>query len=798
MMRLQRGPRSGVWQPGRILIRYWGLSLLTILGLAFGFAAAIVVALEVRNELGFDRFLPDTAQVYLLRTHYTPEGGTPVSSDQSPASMARWLRTDSPAVSASTRLVTAEWPMHTAQRVAQQRFYWADANLFNVLHFKAVSGDLATALQKPDSMVLTRKMARAFFGREDVVGQTIVLSSWMNVKITAVLADFPPNTSFQDQIFISSEAGYSMLSILDSHPEWNWTSCLTFVKLQPHTSLPPAAMARIAARHGLAAREYPIRFSLTPLTQLHFLPIADSPIAARGHADTIIAMIAVALLIVTLAVVNFSELMAVQIDERRREMAIRKTLGAEAHDVFLQVMAEAAILVCLALLLAAAAVERLLPLINPVMRLGSSPWSGAGFMLACLTLGFLIAMLGALYPALALAAAHPRQHRSQGSARSDASISRSLWTVARFSLLIVLLISSQTVYQQWRFATSDALNHDARHIFIVDTDSGVPADLSLGPQVAALKGVESVAYSRSLPELRNIWPDWVRRHDGRIVQMQRQSVDPTFYRIYDVHLLAGKGFTTTYPDLSPAREVVINRAALQALGYARPQDAIGQSLVLARVQGDHPTRIIGVIDDIRLADVRTPTPPMVFDNQAAFFNRLSVKLKPGAEASILPALQAIWKRTYPTAGPMEGQFYADYILSEYTDMYQQWYVFGLLSLVGVAVSIFGLIGLSIHIFRSRRKEVAIRNALGASKFDLITLRLKPYLRPLLIANLVAGTVAWLATYAWLRTFALHVNPNAFAFVLASACTFIIALGTLAIHTALAEPARSSGPLRNLE
>jgi putative ABC transport system permease protein len=116
----------------------------------------------------------------------------------------------------------------------------------------------------------------------------------------------------------------------------------------------------------------------------------------------------------------------------------------------------------------------------------------------------------------------------------------------------------------------------------------------------------------------------------------------------------------------------------------------------------------------------------------------------------------------------------------------------------VTVCIFGLIGLSIHIYRTDRKEIAIRNALGASKADLIALRLKPYLRPLLIANLIAGPLAWLIAVAWLRTFALHVNPSWIAVVLASASTFIIAFGTLAIHTALAQPARSSSPLRNLE
>lgn len=789
---------SGLWQPTRTLTRYWGLSLLTCLGLMIGFAAALIVALEVRSELGYDHFIPGADQVYLLRTLYTPANRDQISSDQSPAAMAKWLRRDSRAVSGAARLVKAEWPMHTARLSEQQNFYWTDPNFFQVVHLKAASGDLRTALQQPDSMVLTRKMARAFFGREDVVGQTILLSTWLPVKITAVLDDFPSNTNFENQIFIYSRAEYGMLSILDAHPDWNWTSCLTFLNLRPGAVLPPDAITRIARKHGVSGIQSPMKFALTPLTQVHFLGNADALIAPRGHADTIIAMLAVAVVIFVLAVVSFSELMAVQIDERRHEMAIRKSLGAKTHQIFLQIMAEAAILVCLSLLLAAAAVEHLLPIINPIMRLGSSPWSDLGFMAQYLSLGFLTAMIGAIYPAMALSAAHPRRHRHHIAAKVDASLSRTLWTVARFSLLIILLIASQTVYRQWRFATSDTLNHDAAHLFIIQTASSAPADISLRAKLLPIKGVVAAAYARGLPGQSEIWPDWLQSHDGRIIQVQRQSVDTGFFDIYEVPLLAGRRFTTTYSELTSPGQVIINRAMLKALGYANPQDAIGAQLKVARRTDSVDMKIIGVVDNIRLADIRDPAPPMVFDNQSAFFSRLSVRLRPEDMTSTLNAIKAVWKQSYPNAGPMQGQFYSDYVRLEYTDIYQQWFIFLLLSVAGVAVSMCGLIGLSIHIYRARQQEVAIRNALGADRFDLVVLRLKPYFLPLAIANLVAIAIAWRTTSWWLHSFALHVELNAQDFLLASASTLVIAFGTMAIHTALAEPARSSGPLRNLD
>ncbi|ESQ83822.1 hypothetical protein AEAC466_10860 [Asticcacaulis sp. AC466] len=794
MMRLAHG----FGQPGRILSRYWGMSLLKVLGLAIGFAAAFIVALEVRSELGFDRFLPDADNIYLLRTLYPPDGAERVSSDQSPAGMARWLVKDNASITATSRLVPAEWPMQTPRYTSRQPFYWADSNFFDLVPLKAVAGDLRHALQKPDSMVLTQRMARLFFGREDVVGRTVTLSNWLTVTVTAVLADFPDNTSFGRQIFISSEAAYSMLSILDTHPEWNWTSCLTFVRLKPGASVSIESLTATAAHHGISSREHPMKFEIVALPKVHFLPRADAPIAPRGHPDTITAMIAVAVLIVVLAVVNFSELMAIQIDERHHEMAIRKTLGAETYEICLQVLIEAGILISLSLTLAAAAVERFLPVLDPIMRIGKSPWSEVWFLWGSLSLGFTIAMLGALYPALALASAHPRRSRSRPPSSSGPSLSRSLWTVARFSLLILLLVTSGTVYQQWRFATSDTLNHEASRILLINTSSDIPADLSLRQPITALKGVEKATYSRSLPEQTNIWPDWIRRTDGRIIQAQRQSVDAHFFGFYDVRRLAGRTFSTTYPDLAPARDVVINKAALLALNFSHPQDAIGRNISLARDDGDTVSRIVGVVDNIRLADIREDAPPMIFDNQSTFFNRLSVKLAPGSEAETLRQIDQIWKQAYPRAGPLKRQLYSEYVHAEYADMYQQWYVFGLLSVIGVAVSIFGLIGLSIHIYRTDRKEIAIRNALGASKADLIVLRLKPYLRPLLIANLIAAPVAWLIAVAWLRTFALHVNPSWIAVALASVSTFIIAFGTLAIHTALAQPARSSGPLRNLE
>lgn len=778
------------------LMRYWGLTLLTLLGLATGFAAAVIIGLYVRDELEFDRFFPGADKVLMLTSVYSPPGSPLVSNDKTPEGVAGWLRSDSPAVDAVGRLYPAEWSLRSSRVGFLAYFYWADANIFDLLPLKAVSGDLKTALSQPYSLVLTQRMARRYFGRENVVGETMFFAGSSPVTVTAVLADFPANTSLNREIFVSGSSGYSMFSVHNLHPDWQWASSYTFVRLKPDAHLAPPTVRAIAARHWLGTFNFPVKFNLVPLRAMHFQPEGDSPMAPRGHMDTVVGMIAVAGVILFLAAVNFAGLMTAQIDERRNEMAIRRGLGARRHHLFLHVMTEAAVITVLATLAGLALAERLLPIVNPLLGLNLSLWS-APLLAGCFAVAaVLTGLVGGLYPAIVLSA-NPagRTRKSSRSSGHRPHSARVGWIAVQFTLLIMLLVSSQIVYRQWLFATGPALNFDASNLLQITVYDGTSQTSDFKAHILAVDGVAGGAFSRFMPEVKDIRPAWTTLPSGRIVQFDRQSVDTDFFRLFGVQLLAGRNFSAGYSANHPPAEIILNLSAARALGYTRPGDAVGQTLDYV---GDHApirSRIIGVVSDMRISSVREPLQPMLFDSQSTFFTRLNVRLEPGHEASTVAAIEQAWKKDFPGPNAIDWHFYAGYLGDLYHDMNQQWCAFGLLSLVGVCLSVLGLTSLSIYLARTRQREIAIRNALGARWWDMALMRAEPLVRPLLVANVIASLASWALMSWWLDTFAAHIDLDLVPFVASCAVAVLVALTILIVHALMSAPARSSQPLR---
>jgi putative ABC transport system permease protein len=776
----------------RSLMKYWGVSLLNITGFAIGTAAALAIALYVRSELTFDRFIPQADKVLLLTTIYSPADNPLVSNDKSPAGVAGWLRSDAPAVQSVARIHPVEWPIRGPRHQSLAYFYWTDPNLFDVLPVKAIAGDLRTALAAPDTMVLTRRMAKLYFGRDDVVGQTLFINGSSPIRVTAVLADFPPNSSLGREIFVSGLTSYGMLRLLDQHPDWQWASSYTFLRLKPGTRLTSDEVWRIAARHWSGSANLPVRFRLTRLTDVHFQPEADSQMTPRGHLDSVVAIVGLAAFVQFLAAVNLASLMTAQIAERRREMAVRRCLGAKRHHLFVHVLVEASLIAAAGVFTGLMLIERLLPTIDAALGLHLSLYDSPGFLAACLIGALTTGIAAGLHPAVVLS--WPRTIIAQKTGNTTSYISRLGWTVIQFALLITLLVSAQIVYQQWAFATGRALNFNAANVIQVDVYQNGGQDDSFRQHLLRLKGVEDAAYSRFTPENRDIRPSWFTLSTGQRVQIDRQSVDTNFFRMFGIHLLAGRNFTGVYDSLRPPDEVILSLSAARALGYARPSDAIGRALTY---EADHiqiRSRVVGVVDDMRIGSVREPLQPAIFDNQSSFFTRLNIRLKPDDQPATLAAIDQVWKHDFPNASPINRHAFSEYLDELYHDMAQQWWAFGLLSIVGVCLSVLGLTGLSIYMARSQRREIAVRSALGARPVDIFRQRLGPFVKSIVIANLAADLLSWFLMSWWLELFKAHVAIEPLPFLVAGGVTILITFLTLAVHNALSAPDRSSHSL----
>lgn len=764
----------------------WGVYVLMILGLSMAYATALTITLYVRDEFTYDRFLSGTERLYLLSSRYGPVAQPLVTSDVAPAGVARWVAQGEGDIEAVARLVPVEWPLRSDHRSVKERFYWADENLFDLLKLPVLKGDLEGALTKPGSVVMTERMATAYFGHADVIGARMFSKGGLPLEVTAVLHDFPSNTHLDREVFISGKAEYAMLSILDRNPEYLWPTAYTYIRLRPD-----ADKVRVE-RHLLdlsrvqwrGPNNLPVGFSLIRLTDLHFQPQGDGQMKPRGHLNSVYTMIGVAVAVLLLAGINCSGLILAESHERGREMALYASLGATRWRQMSYILWEALLVNLISAGIGLAALERLLPVINAGLDITLELWKSPLLVLGVTVVAAIVTgILCGIYPAAritrfsALAGSHDKS-------RTLASDRWRGWVTAQLVLVIMLLIITDTMARQWHYATREAPNFNGDDVVMIRLVDEPEINRTFEAQIRQVEGIGAVGESFGVPTTTYVRPGWIRKSDGGLVSFMRNSVHPDFLRVYQVPILVGQNLKGTFREPENPRDILVNEAAVKALGYGRPEAALGQTIEYETDRTRFRSRIIGVVPDLRFSTVYEPSHPMIFDSFSKYFTQVNVRLTEDNQNRTLARIDALWADVAAGSVPIERTSYRDYQKKQYHDMQQQVSTFGLVSMVAMLLSILGLSGLSVFLTRHQMREVAIRRALGAKFREIFFLRLRPFIVPLVLANLIAWVLAWGSLKFWLASFAAHVPISGLSFLFASLLASATALLTLAIHAAL--------------
>lgn len=669
--------------------------------------------------------------------------------------------------------------MRSARHQVKERFYFADADLFDVLPLPVLHGDLKTALARPDSVVLTRRLALAYFGRDDVVGQTLETNNLYRLTVTAVLKDFPSNTHLDRDMFVAGNTSYAKLYAYDHQDTLLWANTYTYFTLKPGVS-PVGLAARlkdISRRHWQGPNNLPDAYELIPLKDLHFRPHGDGEMKPRGHLDSLAALGGIAVAILAVACINFSGLVFAERNERIAEMALYRALGARRIDLAAQIVREAAVVNLFSAFLGLVIAERILPVLNATLGLDLALWAHPVSVLAStgLTAAVLIAA-SCIVPAIVIS--RPQTARSRAEA---ATMPWRGWVIAQLALVIVMLCAAQTMSRQWAYSTTEALGFNGDNVVMVKfcEDPGINAAFSR--DVATVPGVVSAAPSWSAPTNDYVRPAWIRQPGRPLIALTRNSVTPSFFDVFGVRLLAGRNLAGTFLNPETPRTVLINLAAVRALGFATPQAAVGAEIDYYTDRTVMHSKVAGVVSNLRLSTVYEPMQPMIFDNYAKYFNLVSVRLAPGHVDETLRRIDALWRRDSYGSVPIERTFFHDYLMSQYHDLRQQITAFYIISGLAILLSTLGLTGLSIFLTRHQMQEMAIRRALGATFGDIFRQRFVPFIGPFLAANLVAWPVAWFSMASWLSAFAERVPLPWLSFLGAGLISVLFGLATIAVH-----------------
>lgn len=785
-----------------------------LLGLSIAFAVALLISLYVRDELSYDRWLPGYRSIYRISAGPLDAAAL----DVTPSDVAAWLKSDFAEIEAVTRLFPYSGALRHGDMEADEEIVWADANVFDVLPFPTVAGNLEDALKQPDSIVLTRKMARKYFGRDDPLGETLEIGRQYPFRVTAVIEDLPSNTHFKIAVLAPAHASFSVAAQQDRTPlrafgQKVWNS-RTYFRLSSNASIENVrrALPDLLDHHIPAVVE---GRKATEIHRLTVVPIADIHLgrsetlrnkSSEAAEQLLYAASLVGLLVLVVAGVNFINLTTARAARRATEVGVRKAMGARKRNLVVQFLGESLICVAVAIVLALVLVEITLPFVNAFLdrRIVFDYWNDPWLLLAILGATLCIGMLAGLYPAFVLASFSPSTVLHSATTGGSRSI-RQLLVIAQFSILIGLIVTVGVVYSQNRYALQKSLRQSAdQYVFV---DSTCPESLKLA--LASLAGVTGVACSLGTPQLGIGAGANATLPDGRRSGLKYTAVDFGYFEMFGFRPVAGRFFARDYATDTRSisgtapEAIVINETALHEFGFSSPQTAIGQLIswnhVLTVVPataftGLHDAAIVGVVPDFVAGSARDPIPPAAFYVEPRQFNRLTLKVSGHDIAGTLRNVERVWKQS-TEAQPFNPQFLDAHFRELYRELRQQAQLASVSVFLALCIACAGLFGLSAFLAEQRTKEIGIRKAMGAGTGDLMRLLVWQFTKPVLWANLIAWPVAGFAMNHWLNGFAYHIDLQPWPFIAATAAALLIALLTVGTHCYLVARAKPVTALR---
>jgi putative ABC transport system permease protein len=694
---------------------------------------------------------------------------------------------------------------HGDVEAIEKGFHWADPNFFDVVPLPAYAGNLKTALDRPDGLVLTRRMARRYFGTDNPIGETLEIDRSRVMTVRAVLEDLPSNTHLDAEIFGSAKAVAG-----PDGPFGENARVYVYVRLKPGVSADEVrkGLVEVIDRYP---RKAPVGkwsdshyYPLVPIAAIHLGPTGAFAMKPGGDPRTIRAMAVVGVLVLLLASINFVNLKTARAARRAVEVGVRKVCGAGRRDLIVQFIGESLIYATLAMLIATALVELvLLPWLNAFVDRSIVfeywRWPTLAYIVAAV---LLIGTLAGVYPAFVLSSFRPSAVlKGTGPAVGGSGRVRQLLVIVQFAILIGLMVSTAIIYRQTQFGLDQGLRFDKEQLLMIDVPPADCEKSSFRSAVDALPGVLGAACSEFF--LGVYGPAEYVAPNGRQVMLKDGVAGAGIFEIMGLAPVAGRFFARDREGdvLPPPRDrkpgmpfrVVVNETAAKALGFKSPAEAVGKSFRVPRA--DVRYDIIGVVPDLAGDTVRQSVWPTYYVNTAGWFSRLNVKLRGSTVAETLRAIDGLWSEVPGQTRPISRRFYNDYVQSIYASLLRQRTLFAGFALVALLLAGLGLFGLAGFTVERRTREIGVRKAMGANTGAVVRLLLWQFAKPVLWANVLAWPVAGYVMYRWLMGFAYRIELGVGPFVVASLVALGVAMITVGAHSVLVARGRAVAALR---
>jgi putative ABC transport system permease protein len=797
----------------RNLWRHKGFSVINIIGLAMGLACFIMIAMYVTDELSYDRYNEKANRIYRINSDIR-FGGTDLIMAVSADPMGATLKKDYPQVEEFARLYASSGSKLIKkgnEYINENRVANADSTLFNVFTLPAIEGDTKTALNEPNTVVITESTAKKYFGGTNAaMGKNVETNENGSTlyKVTAIIKDIPHNSHFNfDFLFSMDNVDYGFGNYL-SH------NFHTYVLLKPGTDykafnknfkqvidkyiLPQAKQfMKIESMEDFAKTGNKLEYSLIPLTDIHLHSFRQVELGVNGNIQYVYIFSAVALFILLIACINFMNLSTARSAGRAKEVGIRKVLGTEKKSLIGQFLTESTLMAFIALLLAFAFTWLSLSWFNTIAgkEMQIATLFKPQYLLFLFLLPVVVGALAGSYPAFFLSSFQPISVlKGKINAGFKKSYLRSSLVVFQFCASIILIIGTIIIYKQLNYIQTTKLGFNKDQVLVVN-NPGVPGENreAFKNEIAKLSGVKSASFAGYLPVSNssrndNTYSTEAVMDEKNGFNMQVWNIDYNYIATLGMEIINGRNFSPQFGSDSSA--MIINESTAKVLGFDNP---IGKKLYTLTGPGQ-PTisyTIIGVVKNFNYESLRKNVGPLCFklgNNKWASAYRV-------ATADIAGLLKNIESKYKEMASGMPFSY--EFLDESFDNMYREEQRVGKValtfSLLAVFIACLGLFGLATYMAEQRTKEIGVRKVLGASVSGIVSMLSKDFLRLVFISFVIAVPVAWWAMNNWLQDFAYRITIGWWIFIAAGAIAFLIAFITVssqAIKAALANPVKS--------
>jgi putative ABC transport system permease protein len=780
----------------RNLRRHLAYSAINIAGLAIGIASSALIFLYVWHETNYDTYHANHDRIFRVVTAggFDPDSpGLAGCSDK----VVPYLKENHPEVEAAfrTRGGRPSTVRFGSEVSFEENVRYADNELFDVFTLDVLAGDPEEPLSRSHTAVITRSVAQRVFGDQPAVGNVVMIDTAL-FEVTAVIEDSPTNTHLKWGVIISWKTAEGA--------EWmnRWVGGYfpAYVKLAEGTN-PDDFETRIAmliqeqAGEELAQRSQEAVLFLQPISDIHLHSHLTWEIEPPGKIEYVYVFSAVGVLILLIASLNFMNLATARSSNRSCEIGIRKVAGAQRRQLVTQFLGEAVLTSFLGLIVALLLIDLALPSFNSLAGTAfamddlTSPTAAA--MLLAIAIG--TGLLAGIYPALVLSSFQPvRSLKGQQLARSGSRWLRRIVVVAQFTMALILITGTITVYRQLQFMQAADLGFDKEQKLVIELPTNQVGEenyQSFKAEFVSLPGVLGATISSSVPGRWNyLWRTYPQGEEETNTQaINWYQVDEEFLAEYQIEVLAGTPFVGE-GDQPFAEGVLLNEAALQAFGWSDHHAVLGRN-----IWRDN-TPVVGVIENFHFRGLQNDIQPLGMFAIGDDFRYLTLRVAIEDLGSTVSAIEDAYGQALPGA-------YFDYFFldtdfdTQYRSEERMGVIFGSFTILGLLVACLGLFGLTSFIAEQRCKEIGIRKVLGASESSVFWLMVGEIVALVTVASLIAGPVAYYATARWLEGFAYRVEVGWVVFLAATLTAMVIALFTVGYRSAAAARANPVEALR---